>query len=101
MMTILRSAVFDEWLHDLLDPIGKARIVARLRSASFGNFGDCKPVGEGVSEMRINTGPGYQVYFTRTETTVYLLLVGGDKASQTRDIRRAKQIARDAGAHLP
>lgn len=67
----------------------------RIRSAEAGNFGDCEPVGEGVSEMRIHTGPGYRVYFTRRGETVYLLLAGGDKSSQKRDIVLAKKLARE------
>jgi putative addiction module killer protein len=59
----------------------------------FGNFGDCRPIGEGVSEMRIHVGPGYRVYFLRKESTVYVLLAGGDKSSQKRDIARALKTA--------
>jgi putative addiction module killer protein len=62
----------------------------RLRSASLGNFGDCEAVGDGVSEMRIDVGPGYRVYFTRRAAAVYLLLCGGDKSSQQRDIRKPR-----------
>jgi putative addiction module killer protein len=69
--------------------------LARLRSATLGNFGDCEPVGEGVSEMRIHFGPGYRVYFMRTGTTIYVLLVGGDKSTQKQDIARAKKMARE------
>ena len=93
MNEFLRTEAFDEWLRPLRDPVGKARILARLRSASLGNFGDCEPVGEGVSEMRIHAGPGYRVYFTRRGRMVYLLLCGGDKPSQQKDIRRAKELA--------
>jgi putative addiction module killer protein len=94
MVVILRSAEFDAWLSPLADSKGKARILARLRSAAFGNFGDCESVGEGVSEMRVHVGPGYRVYFIRTERTVYLLLTGGDKSTQSKDIARAKLMAR-------
>jgi putative addiction module killer protein len=66
-----------------------------VRSASFGNFGDCEPVGEGVSEMRIHIGGGYRIYYTRTGSTVYVLLVGGVKATQTKDISKAKTMARE------
>jgi len=90
--TFLRSSDFDAWLPDLADQKAKARILARILSATFGNFGDCEPVGEGVSEMRIHVGAGYRVYYTRTGTTVYVLLAGGVKASQTKDINRAKKM---------
>ncbi len=92
MNTFLRSSDFDAWLSDLADQKAKARILARILSATFGNFGDCEPVGEGVSEMRIHVGAGYRVYYTRTGTTVYVLLAGGVKASQTKDINRAKKM---------
>jgi putative addiction module killer protein len=89
------SDVFDAWLSGLKDKMGKARILARLRSAELGAFGDCAPVGEGVSEMRIHVGPGYRIYFTRRGESVYFLLAGGDKASQRRDIARALEMARE------
>ena len=94
MNTFLRSDVFNAWLAGLKDRVGRARILYRIRSAEQGNFGDCEPVGEGVSEMRIHVGPGYRVYFTRRGNVVYLLLIGGDKSSQKRDIRRAIEMAR-------
>jgi putative addiction module killer protein len=93
--TFARSSDFDAWLSDLADQKAKARVLARIRSATFGNFGDCEPVGEGVSEMRVHVGAGYRVYYTRTESTVYVLLAGGVKASQTKDIARAKKMARE------
>jgi putative addiction module killer protein len=89
-----RTSEFDAWLSDLKDKIGKARIVKRIRAAETGNFGDCEPVGKGVSEIRIHVGPGYRVYYTRSGEVVYLLLVGGDKSSQSRDIKRAIEMAR-------
>ena len=94
MNTFERSEEFDAWLASLKDNVGRARIVHRIRSAEHGNFGDCEPVGEGVSEMRIHFGPGYRVYFTRRTELVYLLLLGGDKSSQKRDIKRAIKLAR-------
>ena len=97
MISLLRSEAFDSWLASLADERGKARIVARLISAEFGNFGDCKPVGGGVSEMRIDHGPGYRVYFTRRGKTVYLILAGGEKASQKRDIVKARNLALKIG----
>ena len=95
MLVILRSAEFDAWLSALADSKEKARILARLRSAAFDNFGDCESVGEGVSEMRIHHGPGFRVYFVRHGAAVYVLLCGGDKSSQRRDIARAKRMARE------
>lgn len=71
------------------------RVLARLRNASFGNFGDCEPVGEGVSEMRIHFGPGYRVYYTRVGSGAYALLAGGEKSTQKSDIARAKAMARE------
>jgi putative addiction module killer protein len=65
MNTFLKSEEFDAWLTHLKDPVGKAIIIKRIRSAEAGNFGDCEPVGDGVTEMRIHFGPGYRVYFTR------------------------------------
>ncbi|HMN57068.1 MAG TPA: type II toxin-antitoxin system RelE/ParE family toxin [Ottowia sp.] len=94
MNAFLRTGEFDAWLAGLKDNIGRARIVHRIRSAEHGNFGDCKPVSEGVSEMRVHAGPGYRIYFTRRAEVVYLLLLGGDKASQKRDIQRAIAMAR-------
>jgi putative addiction module killer protein len=82
MYGIDRTAEFDGWLKTLKNRKAQARILARIVSAELGNFGDCKPVGEGVSEMRIDFGPGYRVYFTRRGATVYLLLTGGDKSTQ-------------------
>ena len=94
MNTFVRSEEFDAWLSALKDKLGRARIIHRIRSAEHGNFGDCEPVGEGVSEMRIHFGPGYRVYDTRRGELVYLLLLGGDKSSQKRDIKRAIEMAR-------
>jgi putative addiction module killer protein len=95
MNTFLRSSEFERWLTDLKDGKGRARIIARLDSAVLGNFGDSRPIGEGVSEMRIHTGPGYRVYFVRRGITVYVLLAGGDKSTQRQDIARALRLARD------
>ena len=94
MNTFLRSEEFDTWLAGLKDKVGRARIAYRIRSAEHGNFGDCEPVGEGVSEMRIHVGPGYRAYFARRAEVVYLLLLGGTKSSQKRDIKRAIEMAR-------
>ncbi len=95
MPALLWSSVFADWLNALADDKGKARILSRLDNAAPGNFGDCDAIDEGVSEMRIHHGPGYRVYFIRDGLAVYVLLCAGDKASQRRDIARAKQMARD------
>lgn len=98
VLTFIRSSDFDAWLSGLSDIKGQARILARIRSAiigNFGNFGDCDSVGEGVSEMRIHFGPGYRVYFMRNGSTVYILLTGGDKSTQKQDISCAKAMARE------
>ena len=92
MITFIRTPEFDAWLKALRDPIGKARIISRIRSAEQGNFGDCEPVGGGVSEMRIHCGPGYRVYYSRRGQVVYLLLCGGNKSTQSRDIKQAKAL---------
>jgi putative addiction module killer protein len=89
-----KSDEFDAWLVGLKDHVGKAQIALRLDRAVKGNFGDCESVGESVSEMRIHYGPGYRVYFTRRASVVYLLLLGGDKSTQKRDIRHAIEMAR-------
>jgi len=94
MNTFLKSDEFNSWLVDLKDQIGKALITKRIRSAEAGNFGDCEPVGKGVSELRIHYGPGYRAYFTRRGDVVYFLLLGGDKSTQKRDVKRAKEMAR-------
>ncbi|MFZ0144935.1 MAG: type II toxin-antitoxin system RelE/ParE family toxin [Candidatus Sulfotelmatobacter sp.] len=93
--TFIRSSDFDAWLSNLADHKAKARILARILSATFGNFGDCEPVGGGVSEMRIHVGAGYRVYYSRTGSTNYVLLAGGAKASQAKDIAKATKMARE------
>jgi putative addiction module killer protein len=95
MNQLIRSDIFDIWFKGLRDARAKARILNRLDNAMLGNFGDCAPVGEGVSEMRIHYGPGYRVYFVRDGSAVYVLLCGGDKGSQQRDIEQAKRMARE------
>ena len=94
MNTIVRTDTFDVWLAKLKDARGKARIIERIRSAERGNFGDSESIGHGVSEMRIHFGPGYRVYFTRIGDVVYVLLCGGTKRNQQRDIAKAQEMAR-------
>ena len=92
MNTFLRSEEFNAWLADLKDHVGKAIIAKRIRAAETGRFGDCEPVGEGVSEMRILFGPDYRAYFTRRGEVV--LLLGGDKSTQKQAIKRARDMSR-------
>ena len=94
MIELRQTNEFAEWIDDLRDIRGRARIQARIERLAMGNPGDAKAVGEGVCELRINYGPGYRVYFTRRGREVVLLLAGGDKSSQTRDIRTALRLAR-------
>ena len=93
MYTILRSATFDRWLSRLRDRQGVDRIVARLLAAEDGHLGDVRSVGSGVSEMRIQYGPGYRIYFITRGAELIVLLCGGDKDSQRRDIERARRMA--------
>ncbi|MBI1243365.1 MAG: type II toxin-antitoxin system RelE/ParE family toxin [Alphaproteobacteria bacterium] len=93
-LELRKTVEFDRWLLAIRDAKATARIVARLRSAELGNFGDCRPVGDGVREMRVHVGPGYRIYFIRQGQSVYLLLLGGGKKSQKRDIQRARELAR-------
>ncbi len=93
MFEVLKSPEFDDWLNRLADKQGKAKITARVQRLEQGNLGQVKPIGAGVSEMKINFGPGYRVYFKQTGRTIILILCGGDKSTQSEDIRRARQIA--------
>ena len=93
MIKLLRSEEFDRWLRKLRDERAVARVQARLLRLSLGNAGYAKPVGEGVSEMRIDYGPGYRIYFKRRGEELILLLIGGDKQTQDADINLAKAIA--------
>jgi len=93
MLEVQKTDEFDEWLSNLADQKAQAKIVSRIERLGLGNPGDVKPVGAGVSEMRVAYGPGYRVYFKQTDKTVVLLLCGGDKSTQEKDIKRAKEIA--------
>lgn len=93
MAELIRSATFDRWLSGLRDRRAVARIAARLDRLSGGNPGDAQPVGDGVSELRINHGPGYRVYFIQRGPVLIILLCGGNKSSQDRDIKQAKALA--------
>ena len=94
MLEIRATEVFDKWLDALKDRIAKRKIVLRVRRLALGNLGDFKSVGEGVLEMRIDTGIGYRVYFIKHNLEIILLLVGGDKTTQNRDIEKAKELAK-------
>jgi putative addiction module killer protein len=94
VITIVTSGEFDTWLRKLRDAKARARIQARILRLSMGNASDVKPVGGGISEMRIDYGPGYRVYFLRRGEELIVLLCGGDKTTQDEDIKDAKAIAR-------
>lgn len=94
-MELRQTAVYRRWIEGLRDRQARARIDVRVDRLLRGNPGDVKPVGEGVSELRISYGPGYRVYYTRRGDTVILLLCGGDKSDQSRDIAQAKALARE------
>lgn len=93
MPTIRQTDVFARWFADLGDIRARARIDVRIRRLSLGNPGDVKGLGDGVSEMRIDYGPGYRIYFTQRGSEIVILLCGGDKRTQQRDIARAKNLA--------
>jgi putative addiction module killer protein len=92
---IRQTAAYARWFEQLRDRQARARILVRVRRLSLGNRGDCAPVGEGVSELRIDYGPGYRVYFLQRGSVLVVLLAGGDKRSQRRDIATALKLARD------
>lgn len=95
MNTIYTTDLFNAWFSEMRDQQGKRRIQMRIDRAEDGNFGDCQAVGEGVSEMRIHFGPGYRVYFMQREFEVVILLAGGDKSTQSKDIKVALKMARE------
>jgi putative addiction module killer protein len=94
MNSILTTEVFDDWFASLKDAQAARRVQARIDRAEDGNFGDCQPVGEGVSEMRIHYGPGFRVYFVKRGMEIVILLAGGNKSTQSKDIKTALEIAR-------
>ena len=94
MRSIYSTEVFDAWFEALRDKQAARRIQARIDRLEEGNFGDCQPVGEGVSEMRIHYGPGYRVYLAQRGTEIVILLAGGDKATQNKDIKTALGLAK-------
>jgi putative addiction module killer protein len=94
MIEIRQTEVFFQWFNSLRDRQARARIDVRIRRLSLGNPGDVKPVGEGISELRIDYGPGYRVYFVQRGQTLVILLAGGDKYTQDQDIKTARELAR-------
>lgn len=95
MIEIRKTADFAQWLDGLHDLQARARIQIRIARLAAGNPGDVEPVGEGVSELRINYGPGYRVYFKKRGQELIILLAGGDKSTQARDIKAALRLARN------
>ncbi len=95
MVEIRQTDEYARWFDKLRDRQARARILVRVRRLSLGNPGDVRSVGEGVSEMRVDYGPGYRIYFTQRGTEVVVLLIGGDERTQQKDIVKAKALARD------
>ena len=95
MIEVRETAAYADWFASLRDLQARARVLVRVRRLSLGNAGDAKPVGEGVSELRIDHGPGYRVYFVRRGDLLIVLLGGGDKKSQRRDIAAALMLAKE------
>jgi putative addiction module killer protein len=93
MVEIRKTELFAKWIDNLRDVQAKARVLVRIERLASGNAGDAKPVGEGISELRIAYGPGYRVYFTKRGSELIILLAGGDKSSQTADIKVAIRLA--------
>lgn len=95
MIEVRQTEAFADWIGGLRDDRARMRVEVRIRRLQLGNAGDVRPVGEGVSELRIDYGPGYRVYFVQRGTTLIVLLAGGDKRTQDRDIRTALDLARN------
>lgn len=95
MMKIETSATFAKWLEGLRDTQGRGRILIRLKRLTAGNFGDCKSLGGGLVELRMTFGPGYRVYYAQDGDALVILLCGGDKSSQARDIAKARELLND------
>lgn len=95
MIEVRQTGIFAKWLKSLRDADAIARINVRIRRLSLGNPGDVKPIGEGVSELRIDYGPGYRIYYVRKGKAVVVLLAGGDKRTQQKDIETAKALAKE------
>ena len=101
MIDIRKTDLFSQWLDNLADIRARARVMVRIERLAQGNPGDTAPVGKGVGELRINHGPGYRVYYQQRGNTLIVLLAGGDKSSQGKDIKTALRLARDLGESEP
>jgi putative addiction module killer protein len=95
MIEVRKTTIFTEWLVGLRDQNAKGRIASRISRLEHGNPGDVRPVGEGVSEMRIDYGPGYRIYHASRGSAVVILLCGGDKKTQSADVKKAKALAKE------
>ena len=95
MAEVRQTAIFRNWHRNLRDRRAAARVTSRIERLAEGHPGDMKAIGEGVNELRIDYGPGYRIYFTRHGATIYVLLCGGDKSTQDRDIKAAKRLAKE------
>lgn len=95
MLEIRKTEIYADWLDNLHDLRARARVQVRVERLAAGNAGDAKPVGEGVSELRVDYGPGYRVYFTKRGQSVVILLAGGNKSTQSADIKTALRLARN------
>ena len=100
MFTVLQTEEFVAWLDDLKDKRAQVRIAARLRQVESGNLGDWQPIEGEVSELRVNYGPGYRLYFVRRGRVIIVMLNAGDKSTQKRDVRRALKLASELGEDL-
>lgn len=97
MIQIKSTTIFKKWLDDLKDLRARAKIQTRIKRLQLGNFGDVKPVGEGISELRITEGKGYRVYLKNQNGVIVILLCAGDKSTQENDIKKAKALAEELG----
>jgi putative addiction module killer protein len=95
MYLIKQTEVFRKWLRKLKDVKAKVSILRRVERMKIGNFGDCKFLGDNISELRLSIGPGYRIYYTLFESEIIILLVGGDKSTQAADIEKAKKLAKE------
>lgn len=95
MYIIKQTSIFSKWLSKFKDTQGKVAVLRRVERMKLGNFGDYKSVGNNISELRVPTGPGYRVYYTQKGDEIIVLLIGGDKSSQSDDIKKANEILKE------